>query len=201
MGKRAYATALTDVRWQRKQLLVLQRSNWRCEWCGDAGKSLEVHHGYYGKTNGKLRATRPIEVNGVLVEGLSLEFKAGEIIRMHADHGEDVFAEYIQSDPGGRRLGEVALVSIDSPVYKSGLVFEEILLDENAACHIAVGSAYKHCLERGDVMSREELDRIGCNESTVHTDIMISDEETDVWALTSGGREILIVKKGKGREL
>lgn len=55
MGKRSYATALTDVRWQRKRLLVLQRSNWRCEWCGDAGKSLEVHHGYYGKTNGKLR--------------------------------------------------------------------------------------------------------------------------------------------------
>ena len=74
-------------------------------------------------------------------------------------------------------------------------------LDENAACHVAVGSAYKHCLERGEYLGREELDRVGCNESTVHTDIMISDEETDVWALSYSGREALIIKKGRWREL
>lgn len=55
MGARSYRTVLQDPRWQRKRLMVLQRSNWRCEWCGASDKSLEVHHGYYGKTDGKLR--------------------------------------------------------------------------------------------------------------------------------------------------
>jgi aminopeptidase len=65
-------------------------------------------------------------------------------------------------------------LEVDSPIFQSGRVFEEILFDENAACHIAIGSAYKFCLEGGASMSVEELEKVGCNDSRVHTDFMIS---------------------------
>ena len=36
-------------------------------------------------------------------------------------------------------MGEVALVDKNSEVNKSGLIFNSILYDENASCHIALG--------------------------------------------------------------
>jgi len=153
------------------------------------------------KTAGKVRATRPFLVNGTLVEGLEMEFKAGELVKFSAEAGADAFKEYVDSDVGGRRLGEVALVGIDSPVYQSKRVFQEILFDENAACHIAVGSAYKFCLQGGENMSKEELGRIGCNESSVHTDIMISSSEVDVAAKTYAGQEIALIQSGEWQEI
>lgn len=56
MGARSYRTVLQDPRWQRKRLSVLSRANWHCEWCGTGDRSLQVHHGYYGKTDGELRS-------------------------------------------------------------------------------------------------------------------------------------------------
>jgi aminopeptidase len=144
-----------------------------------------------------VRATRPFLVNGVLVEGLSLVFKDGAIVSFEAKAGANTFREYIDSDPGGRRLGEVALVGIDSPIFKSGRVFEEILFDENAACHIAVGSAYKFCLQGGDALTKDELTSIGCNESSVHTDMMISNEEVSVEAALYRGGTVTLLKNGE----
>lgn len=151
-------------------------------------------------TNGKVKATRPFMINGKLIEGLTVEFKEGKIAHFDAQQGAQTFGEYTQSDEGACRLGEVALVGIDSPIFQSGLVFQEILFDENAACHIAVGSAYTFCIRGGDKMSRKELDAIGCNESNVHTDMMISDENVDVIGLTYDGKEISIIEKGHWSE-
>ena len=48
----------------------------------------------------------------------------------------------LESDENARMLGEVALVDRESRVGQLGLVFGDTLLDENAACHIALGAAY-----------------------------------------------------------
>lgn len=148
-------------------------------------------------TSGNVAATRPFFVNGKLIKGLKLQFADGVITSMQADEGLQTFQAYIDSDPGGRRLGEVALVGVDSPVFQSGLVFQEILFDENAACHIAVGSAYKFCLQGGDSLSDEELSSLGCNSSSVHTDIMISSESVDVSGKTYTGESVELISKGR----
>lgn len=150
----------------------------------------------YRLTEGKVTVTRPVQVNGKLVKGLTLEFQKGEITHFSALEGYDHFAAYIANDTGARRLGEVAVVGIDSPVYQSGRLFEEILYDENAACHIAVGFAYSFCLDGGATMTREELDALGCNESHVHTDFMISSDQVDVFATCYDGKKIDLIKKG-----
>lgn len=150
----------------------------------------------YRKTEGFVKTTRPFLINGKLIVDLELTFEKGQITKFSAKEGEATFREYISSDEGANRLGEVALVGIDSPVYQSGLVFQEILFDENAACHIAVGSAYKFCLHGGGSMSKEELAECGCNESTVHTDMMISSEAVDVTAITYDEKSVPLLRAG-----
>ena len=151
----------------------------------------------YRATEGHVRATRPFMINGVLIENLSVVFKDGVVDGFQASHGGDTFAAYIESDEGASRLGEVALVGIDSPIYQTGTVFQEILFDENAACHIAVGQAYKFCLEGGENLSSEDAYGLGCNESTVHTDMMISSEDVDVSATGYAGETFSLIQAGE----
>jgi len=148
------------------------------------------------KTEGRARVTRPFTVNGVLVKDLEVVFKDGELIEAKAKEGEAAFKEYISSDPGARRLGEVALVGCDSPIYKSNIVFQEILYDENAACHIAVGFAYLFCIKGGDKLSAQEKEEIGCNVSHCHVDMMISDEKVNVDAIDNQGKATRLITNG-----
>lgn len=149
------------------------------------------------RTEGIVTATRPFYVNGKLIKDLILTFKNGLVSGFSCSEGASTLEAYLQSDEGAKRLGEVALVGVDSPVYESGLTFQEILYDENAACHIAVGSAYKGCLQGGASMTEAEYADVGCNTSSVHTDIMISSEEVSVQALVEGGEEIDLLVRGR----
>ena len=58
-----------------------------------------------------------------------------------ADKGEDMLRDLINTDEGSKRLGEVALVP-DSPISNRNTIFYNTLFDENASCHLAIGSAY-----------------------------------------------------------
>ena len=148
------------------------------------------------KTEGVVRVTRPFVVNGELVRELVMTFSKGELVDFDAAEGAETLKAYVDSDPGARRLGEVALVGTDSPIFQNGRVFKEILLDENAACHIAVGNAYKSCLEGGETLTEEDLENIGCNQSSAHTDMMISDESVQVVGRSRDGSEHEIIRNG-----
>lgn len=148
-------------------------------------------------TKGHARVTRPVLVNGRMVKDLSLHFENGKLVHFEASEGKENFAKYIDNDAGSRSLGEVALVGIDSPIYQSGRIFEEILYDENAACHIAIGFAYTFCLDGGAKMALDELAELGCNISNVHVDMMISDENVDVTATTYDDQKIKLIQKGR----
>ena len=148
-------------------------------------------------TDGYVTATRPFMVNGVMIKDLRMTFQEGVLTEFEASEGTETLAAYISSDEGAKRLGEVALVGIDSPIFQSGVVFQEILLDENAACHIALGSAYTFCIEDGITSSKDELNALGVNESSVHTDIMISNENTRVTITDDTGESMIIIDGGK----
>jgi aminopeptidase len=96
-------------------------------------------------------------------------------------------------DEGAARLGEVALVDGSSPVGLSGLVFGDVLLDENAACHIAWGRAYE--LTVPDLPSaEEERERLGFNLSNVHQDAMIGGPEVTVDGIEAGGGAVPVIR-------
>jgi aminopeptidase len=129
---------------------------------------------------GTVVATRPFQITGgVTVEGLRLRFEDGRVAEVEADRNAETFRSYLASDAGAARLGEVALVDGASPVGRSGLVFNDILLDENATCHIALGNAYPFTVP--DLPDDPQLRATrGFNLSDIHQDIMIGGPEVAV---------------------
>ncbi|MEO8323726.1 MAG: aminopeptidase [Actinomycetota bacterium] len=146
----------------------------------------------YRKTEGTVRCTRPLYLNGTIVEGLELTFKEGEIVEVKADRNAQAVEADISTDAGARRLGEVALVDGTSEVGKTGVVFGNTLFDENATCHIAWGAGFSNAVE-GLPESPEERDRVGFNSSTTHTDTMIGGPEVAVHGVEQGGTEVPVI--------
>lgn len=152
----------------------------------------------FRRTDGVVNVTRPVMINGQTVEGLKVWFKNGIAVKFTARHGGKAFQAMLDADPGAKRLGEVALVGIDdSPIFQTGITFQSILLDENAACHIAFGRAYVDRLKGGVKMSSAEKAAVGCNESKVHVDCMISDEHTAVHGISRSGAKTQIIEDGE----
>lgn len=150
------------------------------------------------RCNGVVRITRPVEVRGTLVKGAELTFKDGVLVDFDAAEGRDALAGYVGTDPGACRLGEVALVGEDSPIAASGLIFGSILFDENASCHIALGSGYVSCLAGGDKLDTDEKkENAGCNVSLVHRDFMIGSPGLNVTGKDRAGRETILIRDGK----
>ena len=92
----------------------------------------------------------------------------------------------------------MALVDEDSPIAKSGLLFNSILYDENASCHIALGAGDPFCLSNADELKNAaHVKAAGCNVSMVHTDFMIGGKGVDVRGVGRDGREHDIIIGGK----
>jgi aminopeptidase len=145
---------------------------------------------------GRAACTRPVEVLGAKVEGAWFQFKGGEVVDFGADRNRESLARYFETDRGARSLGEAALVDGSGPIFKSGLVFNDALIDENAACHIALGAAYDEAFEGSTDMDKAARTATGFNDSMVHTDFMIGSPEVEVTGTTRDGRSIPLITKG-----
>lgn len=133
----------------------------------------------YG-VNGTVRSTMPFNYDGNLIENFSLTFEEGKVVDYKAESGEESLKYLLETDEGAKRLGEVALVPVESPISESGHVFYNTLFDENASCHIALGKAYPTNVQKGSEMSADERDKNGVNDSLVHEDFMIGSAELDI---------------------
>ncbi|MEO6696137.1 MAG: aminopeptidase, partial [Ignavibacteria bacterium] len=128
------------------------------------------------------------------------EFKKGKVVDFNSDSGKEILEKYFAIDEGASYLGEVALVDSSSEIFKSGLIFNSILFDENAACHIALGRGIPVCLSNHkDLISPEIMKSNGCNYSLVHTDFMIGSDEVDVTGICENNNRIEIIRDGKFR--
>lgn len=145
---------------------------------------------------GIVYATKPLNLSGSLVEDFWIRFEGGKAVEVGAKKGEDQLKELISRDEGACRLGEVALVSVKSPINTSGLIFYNTLFDENASCHLALGAAYPTCVEGGVDMNDEELKKHGINDSQIHDDFMIGDETLSIVGIDKDGKEHQIFKNG-----
>ena len=145
------------------------------------------------RVSGTVRATKPLSYSGTLIEDFSLKFEDGRVVDVKAGRGESVLRQLVDTDAAAGRLGEVALVPHSSPIAQSGRLFYNTLFDENAASHVALGTAYKFTLTGADAMSDEQFEQAGGNRSAIHVDFMIGSGELDVdGVLASGGAEPLM---------
>lgn len=146
--------------------------------------------------NGYVSNTKPLSYGGNIIDGFKLTFKDGQVVDYIAEQGEDVLKSLLNTDEGAKYLGEVALVPDDSPISNTETLFFNTLFDENASCHIALGSAYGFSVNGGKDMSREELSEAGLNDSITHVDFMIGGPELNIYGIDSDGKETRIFEKG-----
>lgn len=144
------------------------------------------------RADGVVRLTKPVVIAGQLVEGLRLVFAGGRITAVSATTGADLVQAQLDSDPGARSLGEVALVDKESRIAQSGVVFHNTLFDENAGCHVAWGQSFPFAVEKGVEMTADERYALGLNNSTVHTDVVVGGEGLTVTATTPSGPVVLL---------
>ncbi len=147
-------------------------------------------------TEGIVTATKPLPLN-VIVEDFSLTFSKGRVVNATAKKGKEMLDKIFEIDEGANYLGEIALVPHSSPISQSNVLFYNVLIDENASCHIALGKAYKSCLENGDKMSDEEFMTAGGNNSLTHIDFMIGSDKMNVDGITKDGKTEPIMRKGE----
>lgn len=151
------------------------------------------------RTRGRVATTRPFvstSAPGQTIEGAWLEFADGAVVASGAATGANLLESVLAMDDQARYLGELALVDATSSVARESMVFHEVLYDENAACHIALGYGFPGLVDGTDGRSPDELVAMGVNHSLVHDDLMIGGEEVDVTGFTSGGDEVAIMRCG-----
>ncbi len=150
--------------------------------------------------NGYVSSTKPLSYNGKIIDNFKFTIKEGKIIDFAAEVGEKALENMISMDEGARYFGEVALVPVDSPISNSGLTFFNTLYDENAACHLAVGSAYAHCIKNGNKMSAEEKEANGVNVSMTHVDFMIGSSDINIYGVKQDGTKVEVMRNGNWSE-
>ncbi|MCI5643360.1 MAG: aminopeptidase [Peptoniphilus sp.] len=146
--------------------------------------------------NGKVYSTMPLNYNGNLIEDFYLVFKDGEVIDYDAKSGREYLKNIIETDQGSKRLGEVALVSHNTPISMRKVLFYNTLYDENASCHFALGKSYPSCIENGEKLTIEELKERGMNDSLTHVDFMVGDASTEIVGVKENGEKVQIFKDG-----
>lgn len=146
--------------------------------------------------DGKVVATKPLNYQGTLVEDFWLEFKDGKVVDYGAKKELAALKNLVDLDEGSSRLGEVALISHDSPISNSNILFYNTLFDENASCHLALGRAYPMNVKGGNDMTPEELKAAGANSSMTHVDFMFGNEDMNIVGTKKDGSKVQIFEKG-----
>jgi aminopeptidase len=140
------------------------------------------------RVDGHVRSTKPLVAGGTIIRGLRARFEGGRAVSIEADEGGELLANYATRDDGASRLGEVALVDGEGRIGPLDTVFYDTLIDENAASHVALGSAYEFTVGAQD---RERINR-----SQIHIDFMIGSPEVDVTGVAAGGARVPVLRGG-----
>jgi aminopeptidase len=144
------------------------------------------------RVDGHVSATMPLELYGTIIRGLRVEFEGGRAVKIDAEENAETLRSATTKDAGASRLGELALVDGGGRIGPLKTVFFDTLLDENAASHIALGSAYAMAV--GD---EDEKQRI--NQSQIHIDFMIGSTELNVDGITVAGEHVPVLRQGTWR--
>ena len=149
------------------------------------------------RVDGIVYSALPLIRYGSKVDGFWLRFENGVVVDYDAVVGRDVLTAILNTDEGARRLGEVALISKNTPISESGILFYDTLYDENASCHLALGIGFAECYEGGYEMTPEELRAHGVNTSSTHVDFMIGTDDMDIMGICADGSEVPVFVNGQ----
>jgi len=138
------------------------------------------------RADGTIRSSMPLLLGGRIIEGLAFTFADGRIVDVEAEEGADLVRSHLATIENADRLGELALVTKESRVGQSGILYYDTLFDENATCHIAYGMGLGYCFDG-------EPDE-AMNASRIHVDFMVGGPELEVDALLADGTAVPLVR-------
>jgi aminopeptidase len=141
------------------------------------------------RVDGIVRATKPLYTQGRIIDGLTVRFEGGRAVHIDANSeaDADILRTLVAQDDGGTRLGEVALVDREGRIGPLDTVFYDTLLDENAASHLALGTAYE------TAVAEEDRERV--NSSAIHVDFMVGSDDVDVDGITRDGDRVPVLRQ------
>lgn len=145
--------------------------------------------------NGIVHSSRPMVIDGNIIDKFYICFKDGVAVEYHAEVGDELLRNIIEQNENANMLGEIALVNYDSPISNTGIIFYDTLFDENASCHFALGKGFSKTINNGDKLSEDDLQKLGINISPVHFDFMIGTHDMTIEAETQKGK-VLVFKNG-----
>jgi len=138
------------------------------------------------RAEGTVRSTMPLALQGQIVRGLELTLENGRIVRVEAEKGADLVRGHLDAVENADRLGELALVTGDSRVGRTGTLFYNTLFDENATCHIAYGMGYPSTVD-GDPGE-------GLNTANIHVDFMVGGPGLEIDALLPDSSTVPLIR-------
>ncbi|MCR4712498.1 MAG: aminopeptidase [Clostridia bacterium] len=149
-----------------------------------------------GVAEGIVYGTKPLCFHGQTAEDFWIRFHEGRAVAWDARVNRDLLTELINRDEGSAYLGECALVPFDSPVNRTGTLFYNTLIDENAACHLALGKGYINSIAGYHDRTLAECRALGVNDSQIHEDFMIGSADLAVDAILTDGSVVPVFRNG-----
>jgi aminopeptidase len=150
-------------------------------------------------TQGWIRFSEPLYIAQTLVTGIELSFEDGVVTRASAAENEPLLLEMLATE-NANRVGEFSLTDARlSPIrhFMATTLFDENMGGAYGNTHVAVGKAIQHCYD-GDPepLTPEDWERLGFNDSVVHTDIVLTTDR-EVTAVMRDGSERTIYASGQ----
>jgi aminopeptidase len=148
------------------------------------------------RAEGTVRTAAPFFLSsmGAMVEGLELELRDGTITGASATRGEAEVQQQFELIPRSRHLGEVAIVDRDSAVARTGLVYKDMLFDENVGSHVAWGMGYPSAFRGALDQSQEQRIASGLNQANTHVDIVIGSPDVQIDGIHPDGSVVPITR-------
>jgi aminopeptidase len=172
-------------------------------WIGGGGRNIPSFEIFtspdWRGTEGWIRFSEPLYIYGSLITGIELSFADGLVTEAKAAENEELLLEMLATE-NANRVGEFSLT--DSRLSPITHFMADTLFDENVGgpfgnTHVAVGKSLTHCYDGDpDGLSAEDWERLGFNESVVHTDI-VSTTDREVTAVMRDGSERTIYAGGR----
>ena len=170
----------------------------RRQWVGGSGRNIPSFEIFtspdWRGTEGWIYFNQPLYRYGNLVKGVRLEFEAGRVVKASAEQNEGLIREMVATE-NADKVGEFSLT--DSRFSRITKFMAETLYDENVGgpfgnTHIALGKSYHDCYD-GDPagVPSTEWERLGFNESSVHTDIVSTSDRTVTATMRDGSEQVI----------
>lgn len=173
------------------------------KWLGGSGRNIPSFELFtspdWRGTEGWIKFDQPLYRYGNLIEGIELEFKNGVVVKSKARRNEKVLKSMIATE-GANKVGEYSLTDrrfSRITKFMATTLYDENVGGPNGNTHIALGNAYQDCYD-GDPskVRKAEWERLGYNQSSVHTDIISTTPRT-VTAFLPNGKGRVIYKDGQ----